>query len=551
MTKATTTTIIEGSVQMTFPAEEESTVFYNPVQVQNRDLSILMITLAGERRVLRQALKAKRKELVKEGQHAGDALQAALEEYKASLNVEELVKNETGGLSILDALAASGLRSMRYWKEIPGVRHVTINDLDSAAIERAHASLDLNGLSEVVVKERGEKDGILVQHGDAKHVMYNSTRPQALQFTPDSLEAKLQPQYDVIDLDPYGSAAPFLDGAVQAIENGGLLCITCTDMAALGGAHPETCFGRYHAVPIQRAGYLQEMALRILLYTIATTAAKYGRSIRPVLSVGMNFYVRVFVEVYNDKASVNQLSLNVGSVYQSTQCPSFHIVPSAQLGGKKGNVYQAARTPDLLKCQETGASFKVGGPFWLGPLHDKDVVAEALQRLKSNTSVPDMKFIATRDRLRGLLENCQEELEVPLYYKIQDLSQTMHTSAPPLKEMKAAIVNAGYRVSGYHKEPTAIKTDAPNQVIWDIMRAWYEKNPPKKAPVENSAGAKIMAIESSISVDFSVPKSLQRKDIGVPRFPHNPQANWGPKAKASGKKRKAEGGGSESPTNVP
>ena len=38
----------------------------------------------------------------------------------------------------------------------------------------------------------------------------------------------------MIDLDPYGSAAPFLDGAVQAVESGGLLCITCTDMAALG-----------------------------------------------------------------------------------------------------------------------------------------------------------------------------------------------------------------------------------------------------------------------------------------------------------------------------
>jgi tRNA (guanine26-N2/guanine27-N2)-dimethyltransferase len=36
------------------------------------------------------------------------------------------------GLTILDAFAASGLRSIRYWKEIPNVKHVTINDLDCA-----------------------------------------------------------------------------------------------------------------------------------------------------------------------------------------------------------------------------------------------------------------------------------------------------------------------------------------------------------------------------------------------------------------------------------
>jgi N2,N2-dimethylguanosine tRNA methyltransferase len=35
-------------------------------------------------------------------------------------------------------------------------------------------------------------------------------------------------RFDVIDLDPYGTACPFLDSAVQAVANGGLLCVTCT-----------------------------------------------------------------------------------------------------------------------------------------------------------------------------------------------------------------------------------------------------------------------------------------------------------------------------------
>lgn len=28
-------------------------------------------------------------------------------------------------------------------------------------------------------------------------------------------------QFDVVDLDPYGTASPFLDGAVQAVKVGG------------------------------------------------------------------------------------------------------------------------------------------------------------------------------------------------------------------------------------------------------------------------------------------------------------------------------------------
>jgi tRNA G26 N,N-dimethylase Trm1 len=39
---------------------------------------------------------------------------------------------------------------------------------------------------------------------------------------------------------------------------------------------------------------------------------------------------------------------------------------------------------------------------------------------------------------------------------------------------------AGYRVSGTHANPLGMKTDAPWDVIWDIMRAWVADHPVKK-----------------------------------------------------------------------
>ena len=330
---------------MKYPADEETAVFYNPVQVQNRDLSILMLVLFAERRAVQRAVLHKKRELrsSNKGKAAnapdrlsGEQIKTVLKDYEASLDPSQCVveQQQDGGLSILDALAASGLRSMRYWKEIPGVQHVTINDLDPAAVERAEHNIEENGLTDVLLKESldhspptpqpastvvDQEDtatsnkpwqrpyGIQVQNGDAKMEMYLSQRPQAQYNQPTTVHGKLlKPQWDVIDLDPYGSAAPFLDAAVQAIESGGMLNVTCTDMAALGGSHPETCYGRYASMPIPSARYLQEAALRILLGMLATTAAKYGRTIKPILSVGMNFYIRVFVEVYDDKAGVRK-----------------------------------------------------------------------------------------------------------------------------------------------------------------------------------------------------------------------------------------------------
>lgn len=45
---------------------------------------------------------------------------------------------------------------------------------------------------------------------------------------------------DVVDLDPYGTAAPFVDAAIGCIADGGLLAVTCTDLAVLAGSqYPE------------------------------------------------------------------------------------------------------------------------------------------------------------------------------------------------------------------------------------------------------------------------------------------------------------------------
>ena len=197
--------------------------------------------------------------------------------------------------------------------------------------------------------------------------------------------------------------------------------------------------------------------------------------------------------------------------------------------------------------------------MWLGPLHDPEVVQTALDRLSStktngdsdgdNPLCPDMKWIATQERLEGLLTSVKEELnDVPLYYGMPDFSRTVKTAAPPINDVKAALMNAGYRVSGYHKDPQAIKTDAPNKFLWDVMRAWCKKNPPKKEPEKDSAAGKILAIQPTSEINFDHPKELRQQIAAntkggkkkVSRFPMNPEANWGPKKAASGHKRKVD-----------
>jgi tRNA (guanine26-N2/guanine27-N2)-dimethyltransferase len=411
------------------------------------------------------------------------------------------------GIVILDALAASGLRPVRYWKEIAGIRKIIVNDLDPVAVEAAKRNIAHNDI---------DASRVLPQQGDATMVMYaNRNAPPG-------------DQYDVIDLDPYGSASPFLDAAVQAIADGGLLCVTCTDMAVLSGSHPETCYAKYGAMPT-KGKYLHEMALRIVLSSLESHANRYRRHIVPVLSLGIDFYVRLFVRVFVSPAEVKNSCLKLAYVHQSLHCPSFHMQPVAK---HTGNTYQPGLGPTGGGfCAETGSQFKVGGPIWSAPIHDPSWVAEALERVERRHN----PHIDTQPRLHGLLTSVSEELlDVPLYYTLPDLCQTLHCTSPKMSDVQAALVNAGYRVSNQHKEPTAIKTDAPNDVVWDILRCWVKKHPiASKRVSTTSPGHRILATEPTLVADFDGAHRF-RPAAKKPacRYPPNPEPMWGPKSRA-------------------
>jgi tRNA (guanine26-N2/guanine27-N2)-dimethyltransferase len=54
------------------------------------------------------------------------------------------------GLTILEALSASGLRSIRYAKEVPGVREIIANDLSDVAVSSIRDNVVHNGVEHLV-----------------------------------------------------------------------------------------------------------------------------------------------------------------------------------------------------------------------------------------------------------------------------------------------------------------------------------------------------------------------------------------------------------------
>ncbi|KAI9120831.1 hypothetical protein K1719_007864 [Acacia pycnantha] len=406
---------------------------------------------------------------------------------------------------VLEALSASGLRALRYAREIEGIGQVVALDNDKASVEACRRNIKFNGS---VACSKVES-----HLADAR--VYMLTHPK---------------EFDVVDLDPYGAPSVFLDSAVQSVVDGGMLMCTATDMAVLCGGNGEVCYSKYGSYPL-RGKYCHEMALRILLASIESHANRYKRYIVPVLCVQMDFYVRVFVRIYTSASAMKNTPLKLSYVYQCIGCDSFHLQTLARAMSKNNSVrYLPGFGPAVpQECSDCGKKFNMGGPIWSAPIHDQEWVASMLADVKSMKDC-----YPAFDRISAVLTTISEELpDVPLFLSLHNLCSTLKCTSPSAVIFRSAVINAGYRISGTHVNPLGLKSDAPMVVIWDIMRCWV-KNHPVKAQPPDQPGSVILAKEPVLQANFaravaSLSKAQAKK---VARFLPNPERHWGPKLRA-------------------
>ncbi|CAD2219602.1 tRNA (guanine-N2-)-methyltransferase [Angomonas deanei] len=301
--------VCEGSAAVLFPpsivrppagktandgGDDSQAVFYNPAQVVNRDLSICAIELFGRKRVA---------ERVKKGAGAPT------------------------GISVLEALSATGLRAIRYYKEINNIKYIIANDMDKDAVDciarncaynnipTASPSLAVNfdESSIQLVKDTPDAEGkagcsshSIIQTGgaiipnldDANDLMcrlavnasdLHEKKRLAYVDAAQAVHPLLQEELmDVVDLDPYGTASPFLEGAMRCIKEGGLLLVTSTDSPVLCGNFPDTCHAKYNSISY-KGNHCHEMAVRLLLASMERVANKHKSTLCPFLAVILTF----------------------------------------------------------------------------------------------------------------------------------------------------------------------------------------------------------------------------------------------------------------------
>lgn len=312
----------------------------------------------------------------------------------------------------LDAMGASGVRGIRIASEC-GVP-VTVNDRDPRAVRLIHENASHAGVGIEVTCEN-------------IHTILSCRR------------------FDAVDLDPYGSPAPYCDSAIRGTLR--FLMVTATDTAPLCGAHKKAGVRRYFAHPVNTE-YHAETGLRILLAFVVREAVKYDRGIRPLFCFSREHYVRAHFLLENGAGRADAAVAGIGFIHQCTACPD--------------RTEQHGILPVPGPCPSCGSPTIPIGPLWLGAIQDPGILSAMLERL------PEQPLNTARE-LEPLLQTLRGELPTSSFYDYHLLAKRRKVSPRPIGEVITGIRNAGYHAGRTHYSGTGIKTDAPWQVITDQL----------------------------------------------------------------------------------
>ncbi|MEB3861881.1 MAG: tRNA (guanine(10)-N(2))-dimethyltransferase [Desulfurococcales archaeon] len=331
------------------------------------------------------------------------AIQAYIDEYAPHRPV-----------NIVEPLTATGVRSVRYALELRGVGRVIAGDIDPRAVELARVNAEANGVDVEVVG------------GDARCILYS------LRGTPVL----------VVDIDPFGSPAPFMEAALTAIGRGGMLAVTATDLAVLEGSKQRAALRRYMA-RLERIPHSKEVAVRALIGYIARVAAGLDKAVEPLLSYYQGHYVRLYLRVERGARRADlMLEKHLGYLYY---CPGDGTAWLGEPG---------CDSPRRL------------GPLWVGSLWDPRFVELTLREVEARAYLQSRREAL---RLLGIVRG-EAGLGVVVHQRIDSIASSLRVSMPRRRAVLEELSRMGYRAVETHFSPVGVRSDADPGVVAGVVR---------------------------------------------------------------------------------
>lgn len=312
------------------------------------------------------------------------------------------------GRTFCDALAGVGSRGIRVASEVRRRLDVTLVDYNRPSIGLAKRSALLNG-----VKSRCE-----VLQDEANSFLYSRFRRDE--------------KFDFVDIDPFGTPAPFLQAGLNAVSDGGTLSLTATDTAVLCGVYPKVSLRRYGSSTVNNS-FHHETAVRVLLGWCQRVAGAIDIGIAPLAAHVTKHYVRVYVAAQVGATKADESMKYQGYIMECNGCGHLWTDPE----------------PSTV-CELCGKRARRAGPLWVGKVAD-----EALVKRASRTA-EERGFAAAARTLASLIGI---DAFPPYSYSLDRICSSLKVPSISPEKVVHALRSSGFRCMHQPFEKTGLKSD--------------------------------------------------------------------------------------------
>ena len=320
------------------------------------------------------------------------------------------LKKFEGPKIFLEALTGVGARGLRVANELK-IEKIVINDLNPTALKIAKESAILNNLKSI---EFSEKEACVFLNEHSRKGNRGS----------------------LVDIDPFGSPAAFFDCGIRATLHGGILSTAATDLQVLNGLFQGACKRKYGGIPV-RVEYGNEMAIRLILGSLRSVAARLGVKIIPMFVESEMHYYRTYVKILNH---IDQEE-NLGYIIHCKNC-----------GHRKISLEQQQ------ECELCKLKTSIAGPLWIGKIFDKEYVKNMIDEITN---------LEIKKSCEKTLYKCLDEAEMPaIYFTLDEIAKKVKSSPPKLEKIILNLKENGFTASVTSFNPTGFRTNANiNEII--------------------------------------------------------------------------------------
>ncbi|MCL4343735.1 MAG: hypothetical protein JRN26_08065 [Nitrososphaerota archaeon] len=316
---------------------------------------------------------------------------------------ERIGKND---LKFAEPFSATGIKGMRLAKEGHGFSNFILNDIDSSAVKSILRGVEENNLG-----------GFEVYNLDVFSFL-------------DKL--KTLGRVDALDVDPFGSAAPYIQPSLRSVKDGGIVAFTFTDTPVLGTVHNDAMVKRYH-IKSNKVYFLKELQARIAASFVISEGSAINLAAVPVFAHVFEHYVRVYFQVRASPSLSLELMEQFGFVY-SSECGY-------------------ASLENTAVCPYCGGHISTSGPVYTGNLFSKELIQAAL------------KNSAMCKPCNKLFQTALQEIVLPYYYELSSLAKVLKKQVPSALKIVDILKGFGYESSPTSFSYSGVKSRAPVSVV--------------------------------------------------------------------------------------